>query len=218
MNLPALRRRVLEISYRRRLAHLGSCLTALPIIADIYDRFPDDTFVLSSGHAGLALYVVLEAVHGLDAEDLYERHGTHPSRSEADHIACSSGSLGHGLPIAVGMALAEPERRFHVLASDGECAEGSIWEALRLIHQLRIENLSLYVNANGWGAYGPVDLHWLGNCLRAFMPNTRFREDDWRAEADVGLDCLRGLKAHYHVLSEEEYREALEACEEGVSV
>src|SRR4051812_33407854 len=111
-----LKKRIIEISYKHKLSHLGSCLTAVDIIDEIFQvKKPNEKFVLSSGHAGLALYVVLEKYEKkdfdgnlipLDAEEIFEHHGTHPDRCKACHLDCSTGSLGQGLPIAVGMALA----------------------------------------------------------------------------------------------------------------
>src|SRR5438874_161410 len=98
MNL--LHDRIIEISKKYKLSHLGSCLTAIDIIEEIYnEKQEDEKFVLSSGHAGLALYVVLEK-YGFDAEILLKHCGIHPKRMYGYGIDCSTGSLGHGLPIA----------------------------------------------------------------------------------------------------------------------
>src|SRR5258708_9487054 len=131
--LNKLKRRVLEISFKHKLSHLGSCLTALPIIVEIYEeRKENEPFILSSGHAGLGLYVVLEHFEGHDAEMLFNLHGVHPNRDLEHGIYCSTGSLGQGLPIAVGMALADRNKNVYCLISDGECSEGSIHEAIRI--------------------------------------------------------------------------------------
>src|SRR5258708_998336 len=101
-----LKRRILEISYEKKLSHLGSCLTAVDIIKEIYDvKKPEERFILSSGHAGLALYVVLESFGGRNAMDIFNHHGVHPDRCLDCGLDCSTGSLGQGLGIAVGMAL-----------------------------------------------------------------------------------------------------------------
>ena len=110
---------------------------------------PDERFVLSNGHAGIALYVVLEK-HGLLTQGQTERLHIHPDRNPRLGIDVSTGSLGQGLPIALGMALADPTRNVYVLVSDGECAEGSVWEALRIAVDRDVKNLRIIVNANGW--------------------------------------------------------------------
>src|SRR5581483_4634993 len=148
-----LKKRILDISYKHKLSHIGSCLTAVDIIEEIYKtKKEEDIFVLSCGHAGLALYVILENIYGLDAEELFKKHGVHPNKCIEDKIYCSSGSLGHGLPIAIGMALANKERKIYCLISDGELAEGSIWESLRFINEQQINNIEIYVNINGYSA------------------------------------------------------------------
>jgi transketolase len=130
-----LKKRILEIAYKNKLSHLGSYLSSLGIIEEIYKKKnPEDIFILSSGHAALALYVVLEKYENKNAEYLLKKHGGHPHRDEENGIYCSTGSLGMGITVAVGRALANPKRKVYVLISDGECAEGSIWEALRFIY------------------------------------------------------------------------------------
>src|SRR3990167_6108419 len=106
-----LEQRIIDISFRRGLSHLSSCLTAVQLIDNIFKvKKDDESFVLDNGHSGLALYVVLEKFFFMDAEELFDRHGVHPNKNEEDRIDCSTGSLGQGLPIAVGMALANPKK------------------------------------------------------------------------------------------------------------
>lgn len=99
--------RVLEISHRHKLSHLSSSLTAVGIIDKIYSiKKDEDIFILPCGHAALGLYVVLEKYNKINAEDLLIKHGTHPHRDEESGIYCSTGSLGMGITVAVGRALA----------------------------------------------------------------------------------------------------------------
>ena len=99
----------------------------------------DDIFVLSNGHAAYALYSVLEKYHPhVDADALVNKHGGHPNRDEENHIYCSAGSLGMGIMMAVGRAVANPSRKVHVMISDGESTEGSVWEALRYIEEIKL--------------------------------------------------------------------------------
>ena len=115
-----LKKRILDIAYKNKLSHLGSYLSSVEIIDEIYtNKHPDDIFILSSGHAALALYTVLEKHEGRDAEELFKKHGGHPHRDEENGLYCSTGSLGTGITIAVGRALANPKRKVHVLISDG---------------------------------------------------------------------------------------------------
>ena len=105
-----LHKRILELSFKHQLAHIGSCLSSADIIDAIYSvKRPQDKFILSCGHAAVALYCVLEKYLGADAEALLEKHGVHPNRDEL--IDYSTGSLGHGIGAAVGMAMAQPDRK-----------------------------------------------------------------------------------------------------------
>jgi len=160
-----LKERIITISKNLGHNHIGSSLTAVEIIDEIYkEKEPDEKFVLSNGHAALALWVV---THPLDDEALPIKECLHADSSWCD---CSSGSLGHGLGIAVGMALSDRSKNVYCMISDGECAEGSIWEALRIAYDEDLFNLKVYVNANGWASYRSVDLDLLENRLKTFFP------------------------------------------------
>ena len=197
-------KRLLDICYDRQLHHLGSYFSALQIIDQIYSEMDkDDIFILSNGHAVVALYVILEKYYGLDAVELHEKYGDHPKRNELDKLHCSTGSLGMGVTVAVGRALANPDRDVYCLLSDGECAEGSVWEALRFAYENKVTNLKLYVNANGWSAYDTVDLDYLENRIKAFHPDVNY------VRTTVEHFGLKGLHAHYTNFNEEQYKEAL---------
>ena len=197
-------KRLLNICYERQLHHLGSYFSALQIIDQIYSEMDkDDIFILSNGHAVVALYVILEKYYGLDAVELHEKYGDHPKRNELDKLHCSTGSLGMGVTVAVGRALANPDRDVYCLLSDGECAEGSVWEALRFAYENKVTNLKLYVNANGWSAYDTVDLDYLENRIKAFHPDVNY------VRTTVEHFGLKGLHAHYTNFNEEQSKEAL---------
>ena len=195
--MTTLERRILDLSYKHRLSHIGSCLTAVGIIDEIYSRKkPEEKFVLSCGHAGLALYVVLEKYFNIDAEQLFLKHGVHPNRDE--YIDCSTGSLGQGLPIALGMAMADRTKNVYCLISDGECAEGSVYEALNVKEKYNVDNLIIYTNHNGYGAYDKIsEGRWLDE-------NTINTSNHWFMK-------LYGQEAHYKILNEEEYNELINA-------
>ena len=108
-----------------------------------------------------------------------------------------------GVTVAVGRALANPDRDVYCLLSDGECAEGSVWEALRFAYENKVTNLKLYVNANGWSAYDTVDLDYLENRIKAFHPDVNY------VRTTVEHFGLKGLHAHYTNFTEEQYKEAL---------
>jgi transketolase len=201
--------RILEISYKYNLSHLGSVLTAVDIIDHIFSiKKPDEKFILSSGHAGLALYVVLEKYGLGDAEEKFLHHGVHPDRCESCHLDCSAGSLGHGLPIAIGMALADRRKNVYCLVSDGECAEGSIWESLNIFEDLHLDNLFIYININGWGAYRQINSNNLVQMLLAHVPHMQNNIKIYITDVNQ-YPFLIGMDAHYHVLTKEEYESVI---------
>jgi transketolase len=205
--LKKLSNRLIEISYNHKLSHISSCLTSLPIIYDIYSRKKEgERFVLSNGHAGLALYVVLEYFYGVDAEHLLEKHGIHPCFDRENYLDCSTGSLGLGLPVAVGFALSDPQQKSYCLISDGESFEGSIWESLNFIENKKIYNLELHVNINGYSAYDRVNAGLLVQKIKLFYPYAKIHF--------TNLDAYEFLKekemeAHYYVLRNEEEKNQL---------
>ena len=144
-----LEKRLIDITYQERLSHLSSCLSSLPIIQEIYDqKQEDEIFILSNGHAGLALYCVLEDRYGVNPVEMLHTHGIHPGKDLPNKLYCSTGSLGCGLPIAVGHALANPHKNVWCLISDGECAEGSIWESLAFVYKYKLQsyNFCIFIN------------------------------------------------------------------------
>lgn len=193
-NIDKLNQRILDLSIRHNLSHLGSCFTTLPILYSIFkNKKPQDKVVLSNGHAGLALYVVLEYFYGVDAEALLVTHGIHPERDLENFLDVSTGSLGLGITIATGMALANRNIDIHCVISDGESAEGSVWESLRFIDESNLTNIKVHANINGWAAYKRVDTHKLTNRLKAFLPNIQI----WLTDVNQVVEFQTPLAAHY---------------------
>lgn len=196
-------RRVIDISYKEKIGHLSSNLNAVNIIEEIYkNKKTEEPFILSSGHAALALYTVLEKYEKQDAEHLFHKHGVHPHRDLSSGIHCSTGSLGMGLTVATGYALADRTRKVHCLVSDGECGEGSIWEALRFIYEAKLDNLEVYVNVNGMIAYDFIDKEYIINRLKAFLPQINIRETE-----PPKWPFAEGILTHYYVLKPEDYKQ-----------
>jgi transketolase len=197
--------RIIDISYRLGISHIGSSLTTYPILEDIYNnKNPEDIVVLSAGHAGLAHYVILEKMYGYNAEEIYNKHGTHPHRDVDNGILVSSGSLGSAILVATGIAFASPHKQVHCIISDGECAEGSVWEALAFSHINNLTNFHVHVNINGYSAYDTIDTKYLSERLLSFNPRVKI----WYTTSP-NIPCMTGLKAHYHVLNENEKNDIL---------
>lgn len=175
----AIRRRILEVLAKRRVGgHISPAFSIVEILLALYDdclRLPQDSagmddrdrFILSKGHGCLALYAVLE-YKGLISPEELDRFcsagaslGGHPERNISGGIEATSGALGHGLPIAVGMALAAriTERHFHVyvLVGDGELNEGANWEAAFHAVKHGLSNLTVLVDRNRQQSSGPVE-------------------------------------------------------------
>lgn len=169
---------VLKMSHHAKSSHVGSCLSIADILAVLYGRIlhvdPDrpgwherDRFILSKGHAGAALYATL-ALRDFFPLAWLEKYcddgsflGGHVTHHDVPGVEVSTGSLGHGLPIACGMALAakrenRPHRVF-CLMSDGECNEGSVWEAALFASHHKLDNLVAIIDYNQMQALGPTD-------------------------------------------------------------
>jgi transketolase len=170
-----LRRRVIEIDFRYKHRHAPTSLSALPIIAEIFATMnykhggEDDCFVLSKGHSCAALYACLEHFRGY-APDVSK---VHPERDPWNGVAITAGSLGHGLPIAVGIAYARIFRGLpgivHVLLGDGECQEGTSWEALHLARRWHLEGrLFVHVDWNGYQGADKILDHSAGEANMIF--------------------------------------------------
>lgn len=154
-----LRRAIIETAYAAQEGHIPSALSILDIVWVLYDRVlkPADRFILSKGHGCLALYAVLAEKGFFPAEELKRfasfggMLGGHP-HCKVPGIEASTGSLGHGLPIAVGIALGlkiqRNSARVCCLIGDGEANEGSIWEAAALAAHHNLSNLTCIVDAN----------------------------------------------------------------------
>lgn len=164
-----LHNRLIDIIYKKNLSHISSCVTTLPILVDIYSKKNDnDIVILSNGHAGLSQYVCMEYYENNDAEILFDKYGVHPEKNKNDNIFCSTGSLGLGLPVAIGAAMGNRDIDVYCIISDGECCEGSIWESLYYLSKNPLQNLHISVNSNGFSAYDKINISKLSKCIEAF--------------------------------------------------
>jgi transketolase len=173
-----LRFRLVQMSHRAGTPHLGSALSCVDILVASYwtvlrldaarPEDPDrDRFILSKGHAATALYATL-ARRGFFPEawlDVFAQPGSplaeQPAPRCAPGVELATGSLGHGLPVGVGMALAarlqKRDYRVYVCVSDGECNEGTVWEAALFAPAQKLDRLAVIVDYNKWQATGRSD-------------------------------------------------------------
>ena len=201
----AIKRNILETSFRTKEGHIASSFSILDILYVLYHdvlhvdpkdpkKADRDRFILSKGHASLGYYAILEAFGFLNPGELDtfcahgSRLGGHPDRNKVPGVEASTGSLGHGLPIATGMALAlkiqKSPPRVYCLVGDGELNEGSMWEALLLAAQHHLDNLTCIVDYN----------HSTDRALDIAALEAKFRAFNWEVLAVDGHDhdALRG--------------------------
>jgi transketolase len=171
-----LRRRLVTTSAKAKIPHLGSCLSCVELLVQLYwqelridpanPEDPErDRFLLSKGHGAPILFQVLAERGFFPLERLADFgkagsvfHEHPPKPGYIPGIEAATGSLGHGLPMALGMALAariqQRPSRCYALLSDGECNEGSIWEAALVAASQKLHTLTAIIDFNKWQATG----------------------------------------------------------------
>jgi len=217
-----IRRIIIEQSYRAHVGHIGSALSIADIIAALYGsvlRIPDcadperDRFVLSKGHAALALYAALFLKGWLTKEQLNSYCaddsllGVHPEHALSG-IDFSTGSLAQGITIGTGAALAarvqNSSRRTFVLASDAECNEGVLWEAAMFAAHHHLANLIVIVDLNGQQAFGytknVLDLTPMAERWKAFKWDVHEVDGHNVAEITETINKLDTTMGSPHVL------------------
>ncbi len=172
-----LRYSVCVMSNRAKAAHLGSSLSCIDILTTIFfsdlfkfntkDISKGDKFILSKGHAAAALYSTLaeKKYFNKDKLKIYGKNNSfyeeHPN-SKINGVICSTGSLGHGLSFGIGIAIAEKLKKTNnkviILLSDGECNEGTVWEAAGFASAQKLNNLIIIIDSNKWQATGRSNL------------------------------------------------------------
>jgi transketolase len=245
--LSVIRKRLIRMHFESGVGHIGGNLSSIDALALLFnERLGEgDRFVLSKGHSAGALYAALWSAGKLKDEDLttFHRDDTllagHPPASGIEEILFATGSLGHGLSLAAGTALA---MRFkgvaghtYCLTSDGEWQEGSTWEALIFAAHRRLENLTVLIDHNGLQGFGrtgeiasmfplqerlkgfDIDMHVVsGHDLDAMREALNAHTDRLKI---VILETVKGkgvsfmenrMEWHYLPLKEADYRQALE--------
>lgn len=199
-----LRKELIIKHMENKIAHIGSDFSCLNVLLTLYTKVlgNNDRFVLSKGHAALALYSVLHHV-GVLTDEIYRSLGRdgsllgeHPLYG-IEGLEFATGSLGHGLALAAGMALAKKinseKGLIYVLLSDGECQEGSTMEAMNLVSTQELDNLTCIIDSNKWQAYD-----------RTLLPINKvmeeFRAGGWQDIKEVNG---RNFEEIYNALNEQ---------------
>lgn len=185
-----LKREILTACYHTREGHVASSYSVLDILYVLYDKVLDveaistkkpnrDRFVLSKGHAAIGYYAILKHFgfinESIDTMCAYNsRLGGHPDCNKIPGVEASTGSLGHGVPMAVGMAMGLKIQNnlahVYVLAGDGEINEGSVWESLLIASHHCLDNLTVIIDYNH-STDRAVDLNDLSQKLKSFGLN-----------------------------------------------
>lgn len=188
-----IRRIILDLSYKNKVGHIGSSFSIVEILTALYfnilkvdpknsTNYNRDRFILSKGHACTTLYATLHLKGFFDELVLNQFHNDggvlhgHPCRNLNLGIEFSTGSLGHGLGLGAGVALAAKRLKrdyfTYVLLSDGECNEGEVWETVLFAAQQKLDNLVAIIDYNKIQAFGLVsevmNLEPLGEKFKAF--------------------------------------------------
>ena len=199
-----IRRHGVEMTHLSGGSHIASILSVADIIAVLYSdvliydsqdpKMPErDRFILSTGHAGAAIYAALAESGFFDPEQLktHYQNGSilsgHVSHKGVPGVEFSTGSLGHGLPVAVGMAQAAKmdgrEHRVYVVLGDGECDEGSVWEAALFANHFGLNNLVAIIDHNKMQS-----LDFCENTLKLSPFAEKWRSFGWNALQVDGHD------------------------------
>lgn len=197
--LRQMKERIIMCSEKHREGHIPSAFSVLDILWVLYQQVlhinPNnpsdpkrDRFVLSKGHASLGLYVMLAESGFFPYEKLEDfaaydsMFGGHPDRNKIPGVEASTGSLGHGFPISVGMALGQKIKgenaRVFALIGDGEANEGSVWEAVLLASHHKLSNLTCIVDYN----------HSTDRALRVDDLQKKFEAFGWQSQTIDGHD------------------------------
>ena len=161
-----LRKKIIEMHFVAKSSHIGTALSEIDLLTYLFGYFlkQEDRFVLSKGHGASGVYATLDYFSLMQKGmiETYYQDGTklaaHPSPLALEHMPVATGSLGHGLSVAAGMALGSrlsgTNKKVACLISDGELNEGSIWEAALFSGHHKLSNLSVLVDFNGLQGFG----------------------------------------------------------------
>ncbi len=171
-----LRQDVFQAFIKKKEAHLGGSFSIIEILISLFEKIlkKDDKFILSKSHASFPLIIYLKM------KGFNPKLKTHLELDKKNGIYCTTGSLGHGLPISAGMAFARKKLRkrgkIFVLVSDGECQEGTTWETLLIASKNKLDNLIILIDYNKIQALTTLDeglpLYNLRKKIEAFNCNT----------------------------------------------
>lgn len=210
----AIKRQILLSSYDAKACHIGSALSCVDIMVDLfYKRLKGDDIFLFSKASGVATYyAILSDLGYFPTEKIAEYLHEYPLPSkEVPQVIHSCGSLGHGLPVATGIAYANRDKQVYVLISDGEVQEGTTWESALFSRQHNLTNLHVIVDYNHIQACDDVDKIIGLDTAMQFLKNTFPSVEIVETIKGDGVDFMESNPSwHYKNLTIEQLQDALE--------
>lgn len=206
---------IVEVAYKNQSSHVGSCLSCVEILVYLYyyKMKPEDIFILSKGHAALALYAVLHEKGLITKDELYnypEKLGGHVPYIPEKGLYAATGSLGHGCNIALGYAIANSDINVYCLVGDGEAQEGSFYESKK-ITESQSNNLYFIIDHNGLSGFQithEVDVYRDGHDFDCIKSNTGSDINVLMTIKGKGLGRFEDkLDSHYWSITKEDYEE-----------
>ncbi len=205
-----LKKKILDISFKKKAHHIGSCLSCIDLLCVLYFGFmkinrknveQNDRFIMSKGHAALSYYLVLMKHKFFSEKFLFKEYltddgklGGHPDRNKNLGIDFSSGSLGNGISVAAGMAYAykadKKKNKVFALIGDGECNEGIVWEAALFAAHHNLDNLFVVVDYNKLQGFGSTK-----EILDLEPLKSKFKSFNWNVIQINGHDTSKILKS-----------------------
>ena len=205
-----LKKKILEISYKKRAHHIGSCLSCIDILTALYFGFikikknqikKNDRFIMSKGHAALSYYLVLMKLKFFSEKFLVNEYladngklGGHPDMNKKLGIDFSSGSLGNGISVAAGMAYAykadKQKNKVFTLIGDGECNEGIVWETALFAGHNKLNNLFVIIDYNKLQGFGSTN-----KILNLEPLKSKFQSFNWNVDQVDGHNVKQIIKS-----------------------
>ncbi len=205
-----LKKKILEISYKKKAHHIGSCLSCIDILTALYFGFmkiknnqnkKNDRFIMSKGHAALSYYLVLMKLKFFSEKFLINQYltdngklGGHPDMNRKLGIDFSSGSLGNGISVAAGMAYAyktdKQKNKVFTLIGDGECNEGIVWETALFAGHNKLNNLFVIIDYNKLQGFGSTN-----RILNLEPLKSKFQSFNWNVDQVDGHNLNQIIKS-----------------------
>ncbi len=205
-----LKKKILEISYKKKAHHIGSCLSCIDILTALYFGFmkvknnqikKNDRFIMSKGHAALSYYLVLMKLKFFSEKFLIKEYltdngklGGHPDMNKKLGIDFSSGSLGNGISVATGMAYAykvdKQKNKVFTLIGDGECNEGIVWETALFAGHHKLDNLFVIIDYNKLQGFGSTN-----KILNLEPLKSKFQSFNWNVDQVDGHNVKQIIKS-----------------------